>query len=77
MDHIADDGEFRVNGRKNLRFNARGSGNTRTAPTEFFASRFQVLGFQRAPSALSIEGGPFVVIAVERVSVDPGLDVLE
>src|ERR1039457_5362270 len=45
MDHIADDGEFQVNARKNLRLNTRGSGNTRTAPTKFLRADFRFLVF--------------------------------
>ena len=47
------------------------------ALVESFAGKFQVLGLQRAPSAFPIDGGPFVIIAVGRVSVDSGLDMLE
>ena len=56
-------------------------GSTSAIPSpalvESFAGKFQVLGLQRAPSAFPIDGGPFVITAVERVSVDSGLDMLE
>ena len=53
------------------------SANLSPALVESFAGKFQVLGLQRAPSAFFIDGGPFVIIAVGRVSVDSGLDMLE